>query len=1027
MIRFTMMAFLAMTLLQANAQFKKRTFKQIRIPDHIESPIKPWESVPTYQNPLKPAIPLPVRPASGNQLLSDLSAEPITRTGGDNFQLALALPMDIRGEEFVPRALIDHLKSALHLDSEHYELREIKRSSAMGYTHIKLQVFYRGYPFLDQEIAIHHNGAQWYLANGSYAHLERDLPVVQKRDHLLAECFTELDCRINSLQTADYLKPGLKAEELGWLRDQSGTFRLAYHFTIMPNVAERIEVYQDASTGEIFKKYSSLCKAHGKHDKCGHHAKPDEKPLGPEMANALDLFNVSRLINTWREGSTYYMLDGSRSMFDPGSSNMPDDPVGAILTIDAFNTSPQRSSFRYDHVKSFNNNWSNKTAVSAHYNAGRAYEYFRDVHSRNSINGRGGTIVSLINVADENGQAMDNAFWNGEAMFYGNGRQAFYNMARGLDVAGHEMSHGVIQNTANLAYQNESGAINESFADIFGAMIDREDWKMGEDVVRPQAFPSGALRDLSNPHNGAQAGQYGIWQPKHVNEQYRGSEDNGGVHINSGIPNHAYYLFVQELAKNRSEEAAKQIGEKVFYLALSSYLTRSSNFKDLRTAVEEAAKQLYQANGEVHNAVKTAFTRVGIGTGGGGGQQYQNDLPVNPGNEYIVLTTARGEGVYLAPVGGQATQISQTPIISKPSVTDDGSVIVFAAADNTLHALVYNSSTGRYDESIIQGQQFWDNVVIAKDGDAIACIMATAEPKIHVYDYNVQDWKSYDLYNPTYTQGISTGDVQYADFMDFDHSGEYVMYDALSELTQSNGSTYSYWDIGFLNVFDNATGSFTDGKIAKLFTDIPENSAIGNPVFSKNSPYIIAFDFIQSGFIGNEYEIVGYNVETSKAGTIYRNDDRPGVPDFSNKDNQVIFDAVGTNNTDLVAIVDVDNTKINGNASTAAGLFTGAKWGKWFADGTRRLTSVEDLNRQSFTVYPNPAHTGFRVMVSEEIEGPALLSVLDMQGRQIINERFARVEQINQKNFQINDINPGVMTVRLTSEDGVKTAKLLIE
>src|SRR6185436_18716992 len=114
----------------------------------------------------------------------------------------------------------------------------------------------------------------------------------------------------------------------------------------------------------------------------------------------------------------------------------------------------------------------------------------------------GGNIVSIINVTDENDNNMDNAFWSGAAMFYGNGNQAFTSLAKGLDVAGHEMSHGVIQNTANLEYLSQSGALNESYADIFGSLIDRDDYKMGEDVVKLNFFPSGALRDLSNPHNG---------------------------------------------------------------------------------------------------------------------------------------------------------------------------------------------------------------------------------------------------------------------------------------------------------------------------------------------------------------------------------------------------------------------------------------------------------------------------------------------------------------------------------------------
>lgn len=93
---------------------------------------------------------------------------------------------------------------------------------------------------------------------------------------------------------------------------------------------------------------------------------------------------------------------------------------------------------------------------------------------------------------------MGNAFWNGQAMFYGNGDNAFQPLAKGLDVAGHEMTHGVVEGTANLEYQGKSGALNQSFADIFGVMIDRDDWKIGEDVVKTSAFPSGALRSMGD-------------------------------------------------------------------------------------------------------------------------------------------------------------------------------------------------------------------------------------------------------------------------------------------------------------------------------------------------------------------------------------------------------------------------------------------------------------------------------------------------------------------------------------------------
>jgi Zn-dependent metalloprotease len=109
------------------------------------------------------------------------------------------------------------------------------------------------------------------------------------------------------------------------------------------------------------------------------------------------------------------------------------------------------------------------------------------------------TSYHLINVADDDGSSMGNAFWNGQAMFYGNGDGAFQPLARGLDVAGHEMSHGVIQSTANLEYQGESGALNESFADVFGVLIDRDDWKIGEDVVKASSISFRRIAQYGKP------------------------------------------------------------------------------------------------------------------------------------------------------------------------------------------------------------------------------------------------------------------------------------------------------------------------------------------------------------------------------------------------------------------------------------------------------------------------------------------------------------------------------------------------
>lgn len=797
---------------------------------------------------------------------------------------------------------------------------------------------------------------------------------------------------------------------------------LAYQLHILPNLRHNYTVFVDAQTGDILYHYSNICNMHAH---CNNDHSPEVNPSGAEVANALDLFNTSRKINVWKEGSTYFMLDGSRPMFNLAGSKLPDEPAGGILTLDAKNTAFNENDFRVDHVTSTNNTWSNPTAVSAHFNGGKAYEYFANTHARNSIDGKGGSIVSIINVRDENGAKMDNAFWNGEAMFYGNGDQAFTSLAKALDVAGHEMSHGVIQNTANLTYQGESGAINESFADIFGAMIDRDDWKMGEDVVVRTYFPSGALRDLSNPNNGGNSSQQ-YWQPKHVSEQYKGSADNGGVHINSGITNYAFYLFVQELAKTRTEEASKVIAEKVYYRALTNYLSRSSQFKDLRVAVESAATDLH-GNTDVLAAVKKAFDNVGIGGSGGstGGTNYQKDLSVNPGKEFILCTDNNQEGIYTYEIStGNIVQHSTRTIKSKPSVVDNGTEIYYVGSDLKLYGLFYSATTKTYSETLIDADPIYRNAAISKDGKRLALLSNEEDNFIYIYDFALQSFHDFKLYNPTYSQGVNAGNVKYADFLDFDHSGQYVMYDALSEITKSTGTTYEFWDIGFLNVFKNSSNQFGDGKVEKLFSDLPENSSVGNPVFSKNSPYIITFDFLDEA--QSKFSVLAANIETGDLGQVKIDRNQTGYPNYNVKDNIMLYDGTDSNNSENIYTIALSSNKLNASGSESS-LLRGAKWGTWFALGNRSL-NVNTKNIEfvkNLICYPNPVSEEILLSLESIKTEKLQIELYNTLGQKMLHESWNVNAGKNSKSMNLTKLATGTYELVISSNTGSNSTRIV--
>ncbi len=737
-------------------------------------------------------------------------------------------------------------------------------------------------------------------------------------------------------------------------------------------------------------------------------------PAGSVIAHGKDLNGINREFHAYQSGSDYYLLDISRPMFDEAGSQLPDNPKGAIWTIDAQNTHPNNSDFsdKLSHVHSGNNTWTSKTAVSAHFNAGYAYDYYKNVFGRNSIDGKGGSIVSIINISDEDGSSLGNAFWGGAAMYYGNGDANFSSpLARALDVSGHELTHGVIQNTADLEYYDESGAINESFADVFGAMMDRDDWKMGEEVVNPNTFHSGALRDLSNPHNGGSSLGNPGYQPAHTSEQYKGDQDNKGVHINSGIPNFAFYKFAKKVGKDKAE--------KVYYRALTYYLTKSSQFVDLRVAIEKSAKDLYGEQEKKY--ASDAFEAVGIGgsgSSGSGNNDNQKDLKKNPGNDYVLVTGEQGEALYLFNGNGEiiANPLLNAPygIRSKPSITDDGSIIVFVGDDKKIH-MVSEWKSGNIKDIIIQDQPIWRNVAIAKDGSMIAALTDQVDSKINVYSAQLKQWKEFQLVNPTSAQGVELGNVNYADAMEFDYSGEWIMYDC----ENSVGDNIKYWDIGFINVWNNAKSNFAAGRTNKLFSGLSNDISIGNPTFSKISPYIIAFDYLKD----DKYLCVGANIETGKASVIYENTDL-NFPTYSNDDKHVLFEYINNSSDKFIAQVDVDNTKIN-PVTNSAHYFSNyyeIKWPVWFSDGTRKLTaSSDDLAESTVAsntlLYPNPVSKDNLSIRTEDFDSKAMVTIYTILGNKMISK------ELNFKNkfedLNISSLDKGNYILRIN--DGKKS------
>jgi len=371
------------------------------------------------------------------------------------------------------------------------------------------------------------------------------------------------------------------------------------------------QVFVDASTGEIVLDYSDLQRQ--------------------TVGNATGVLNDAKKLSGSQSGSSFvaddrlrppviatYDFRGNVNRFVQLLNNGPNDLRPADLASDADNV------------------WTDGANVDAHVYAGYTYDYYFKRHGRRGLDNANLPIRSVTHpIRREDyvlytpqvvGAYFTNAAYLGFGiMLYGDGLPPgvtsgglrWNYLAGSLDVVGHELTHGVTDFTSRLIYQGESGALNESFSDMMGTAIEfyfqtpgngslQADYLCGEDTVTP-----GGIRSMQNPI------AYG--DPDHYSVRYTGTQDNGGVHINSGIPNHAFYLAIEGGTNRISGLAVQGVGganreqiERVFYRAFTTLLTPSSNFAAARVASIQAARELYGVGSSAERAVTQAWTAVGV-------------------------------------------------------------------------------------------------------------------------------------------------------------------------------------------------------------------------------------------------------------------------------------------------------------------------------------------------------------------------------------------------------------------------------
>ena len=257
------------------------------------------------------------------------------------------------------------------------------------------------------------------------------------------------------------------------------------------------------------------------------------------------------------------------------------------------------------------------TAVNEAYDgAGLTYRFYKAVYDRDSIDGKGMELVSSVHY----GTDFDNAFWNGSQMVYGDGSGRIFvrgGLTKDVDVIAHELTHGVTQLTAALEYSKQPGALNESISDVFGSLVkqhhlkqtaDHADWLIGAGILG-SALHGQALRSMKAPGTAndldRQAGSMSGYAD--LPDDNDPAHDNGGVHINSGIPNRAFYLAATAIGGHAWEAAGR-----IWYVTLTQHLEPTSDFRAAADATIAVAGDLFGPASQERQAVSGAWKEVGV-------------------------------------------------------------------------------------------------------------------------------------------------------------------------------------------------------------------------------------------------------------------------------------------------------------------------------------------------------------------------------------------------------------------------------
>ena len=744
------------------------------------------------------------------------------------------------GDELMAKRFLQTNRDVLLLTQPDDELRlNHRETDKLGRTVLRFSQFYRGVEVWPGEIGVHSDAA------GA-------IDLVHTTTVPTPEG-TAITPRVTAEQATQRARASVPGGMSGTTTDPKlliyapldQAAKLAWKLELSFGLDQHWQVVVDAQTGNNLKAVN-MCM-------CANVA-----------GSGMDLLGVTRPLNVDQQGSVYLMRNLSKPMFNATTGN------GMIEVRDQRNA----TNGIYHTVSTNPNAWTNADAVSAAFNFSEVYDYYNQRHGRNSYDGSGGSLRAIVRIG-----GLANAFWSHDHKLMGFGDADRYPAS--LDVTGHEVTHGVVSSTGTngvLDYENQSGALNESFADIFGEMIEARssgglpDWLIGSVLNR-------VLRNMSNPPAITAGG--GIVYPRKMSEfvalPATEAGDNGGVHVNSSIINRAYYLIASGLSGNIGIPDA----EVVFYRCLTTKFLPQSQFIDARLGCIASAEELFGVGSRQALKVAEGFDAIELFAAPVKVDQSPTNLPSVSGPDsalWIYFDT----GISAYSLARRETALGDTTNgvkligsvkVSRPSVTGNGSKVAYVTAGNSLALLDTAGGTpSLYAVGLVHSTAFsplanYAAIVLRSNGlptsqilllDFVNSVSATVNLKTPVFD------------------SAPISNISYADSMTFSPDGTQLVFDALSTATDPDGRTYSAWSIYSLDM------ASLDIKVL-----IPPNAELssGNPCFSKTSSRFMLFETI---FNGDSVPIVA-DLERGTLGAITVAPGRVSYPFFTGDDTAIIY------------------------------------------------------------------------------------------------------------------------------------------